>query len=63
VCRYGDWAGGHPQKCKVNDDLDVSVNIRTLGQLRMKWQNASFAGMLVSTNTTPPLMVLINTTI
>ena len=60
VCRYGDWGGGHPQKCKVNDDLDVSVNIRTWGQWIMKFENAFRAVMAVSINTTPPFMCFVN---
>jgi hypothetical protein len=56
VCRYGDWSGGHPQKCKVTDDLDVSVNIRTCGQCIMKFENAVRAVAVASTNETPPFI-------
>ena len=59
VCRYGDWFGGHPQKCKVTDDLDVSVNIRTCGQCIMKFENAVRAVVAASTNATPPFIIFI----
>jgi hypothetical protein len=59
VCRYGDWSGGHPQKCKVTDDLDVSVNIRTCGQCIMKFENAVRAVAVASTNETPPFIIFI----